>query len=144
MRESHAGNFSLGSDGDPADLSLDLREDVYSIGREAITNAFRHARAASIGVELVFGAALFELYVIDDGAGMADEIIKSGRRQGHWGLPGMFERAGRIGAVLTVNSVVGGGTRVTLRIPGGLAYVQPTPWRAWRCRVTRWFNTIRR
>lgn len=144
LEEDHAGTFSLRSDGDPVDLSLDLCEDIYSIGREAIINAFRHARAASIGVELVFGAALFELHVTDDGAGMAEEIIESGQRQGHWGLPGMFERAGRIGAGLTVDSVVGGGTRVALRIPAGLAYAQPTRWRALRCRVTQWFSAMRR
>lgn len=135
LQESHAGMFSLRTEGRPIALSRELCEDVYHIGREALMNAFRHAGAGSIVVTLAFSAAMFELHVSDNGQGMSDDVLEDGRRQGHWGLPGMFERAGRIGAVLDIDSTPGGGTCIALRIPGGLAYAKPSGWRAWYCRA---------
>lgn len=48
--------------------------------------------------------------------------LLSAGRDGHWGLPGMRERAEQIGARLDIWSEAGAGTEVDLRIPGSVAY----------------------
>lgn len=57
----------------------------------------------------------------DDGCGIAAHVLDSGR-EGHWGLPGMRERAEGIGAGLKLRSRIGAGTEVELTIPGALAF----------------------
>ena len=50
------------------------------------------------------------------------KILEEGRRLGHWGLPGVRERAEKIGARLDLWSRPGMGTEVQLTVPGGVAY----------------------
>jgi ligand-binding sensor domain-containing protein/signal transduction histidine kinase len=112
-----------------------LRDELYRIGREAVINAFRHSRAGSIEVELEYSAKQFRLVVRDDGCGMDSHVIQTGR-EGHWGLPGMRERADRIGAQLRVWSRPERGTRVELTVPGHLAFRSAN-----RAAKTRQFST---
>jgi hypothetical protein len=49
-------------------------------------------------------------------------VLRQGRRPGHWGLPGMRERAESIGAVMELWSEHGAGTEIELGIPGKTAY----------------------
>ena len=48
-------------------------------------------------------------------------MLDSGR-EGHWGLPGMRERAEGIGAGFKLRSRIGAGTEVELTIPGVIAF----------------------
>ena len=67
----------------------------------------------------------FRLRIRDDGKGIEREVLKQGKRAGHWGLPGIQERARCIGAKLDVWSEAGAGTDVQLTIPASLAYERP-------------------
>jgi len=58
----------------------------------------------------------------DDGKGIDPRVLERGGRSGHWGLPGIRERAKRIGAQLEVWSEVAAGTEVELSIPASIAY----------------------
>jgi ligand-binding sensor domain-containing protein/signal transduction histidine kinase len=107
--------------GDRRPLRLLLRDEVYRIGREALVNAFRHARARNIEVEIEYSSRDLSLFVRDDGCGIDPQMLKSGR-EGHWGLSGMRERADRIGARLHVRSRTAAGTEVELRVPGRVAF----------------------
>jgi signal transduction histidine kinase len=98
-----------------------LRDEVYSIGREALANAFRHARAHHVEVELKYGATRFQLLVRDDGCGIEPDVLRTGR-EGHWGLSGMRDRAERIGARIRIFSNVSAGTEVELTIPARVAF----------------------
>jgi signal transduction histidine kinase len=103
-----------------------MRDDVYRIGREAILNAFRHAQARHVHVEIDYAPKRLRVLVRDDGRGIAPSIASSGR-QGHWGLAGMRERAERIGGRLSVSSRINAGTEVDLSVPGKVAYrVEPS------------------
>jgi len=107
-----------------------VRDEVYRIGREAIVNAFRHAGANSIDVCLEYRDKCFRLLVHDDGCGLNPHLVRFGR-EGHFGLPGMRERAEKIGAQLRVLSRPGSGTDVELTISGGSAYELPHRSRSW-------------
>lgn len=109
-----------------------LRDEALRIGREAVINAFRHAHATSIEVELEYAARQFRVLVRDNGLGIDPEVLRSGR-EGHWGLPGMRERADQIGARLRVRSRDKMGAEVELSIPGHIAFrvVAPNQPRRW-------------
>ena len=117
-----------------------LRDDVYRIGREALINAFRHARASNIEIELKYLPRHFRVLVRDDGCGIDPEILKSGR-DGHWGLPGMQEKAAHAGARLKVWSRIAGGTEVELSVPGYVAFQDyPKHWFTWPGRLFHPWN----
>jgi nitrate/nitrite-specific signal transduction histidine kinase len=62
------------------------------------------------------------LRIRDDGQGIDPKVQQEGRRAGHWGLPGVRERAQRIGAQLDFWSEAGAGTEVQLTVPAAVAY----------------------
>lgn len=89
---------------------------VFRVVQEAIVNAVKHAAARSLRVRCAFGAQQLRVTIADDGKGFTvDPDFRA--YGGHWGLLGMRERAGQIGAKVTVRSSPGQGTRVTLLVP---------------------------
>jgi signal transduction histidine kinase len=113
--------FRVSIEGMPRDLHPILRDDIYRIAREALRNAFRHAQANRIEAEITYGGRVLRLRIRDDGKGIDSKLLDTGR-DGHWGLPGMRERAHEIGAQIDIWSEVGAGTEVELSIPGSIAY----------------------
>jgi signal transduction histidine kinase len=107
-----------------------LRDEIYRIAAEALRNAFRHSEARQIEVEIRYDKRQFRLRVRDDGKGMDQTVIPDQARGGHYGLPGMRERAKLIGGKLVIWSEAGAGTEVELRIPAAAAYVTGTK-RSW-------------
>jgi signal transduction histidine kinase/ligand-binding sensor domain-containing protein len=112
--------FEIETHGEPRALDVAVRDEVYWIGREALINAFRHARARRIEVHVVYGARALRLRVRDDGIDAAF-MTPQGRPE-HWGLRGMHERASRIAATLEVRSHAGAGTEIELIVPAGAIY----------------------
>ena len=108
-------------DGQSRPLQPVLRDEVYRIGREALTNAFRHAQAKSIEVEIKYSSRQLRLLVRDDGCGIDPQTLKTGR-DGHWGLLGMRGRADRIGGRFQVWSRASAGTEIELTVPGHIAF----------------------
>jgi signal transduction histidine kinase/ligand-binding sensor domain-containing protein len=107
--------------GIPRDLHPIVREEAMFIAREALTNAFRHASAQQIEAEVIFEEAALRVTVRDDGTGIADGVIETGRPE-HWGLMGMRERAAKIRATVTIWSKPNAGTEMDLRVPARIAY----------------------
>ena len=68
-------------------------------------------------MRLVYGAYQLALEVTDDGCGIEDAVLRAGRREGHWGLVGMRERAARIAGQLQIDSSASHGTKVGLLVP---------------------------
>ena len=99
-----------------------IREEIYRIARELLRNAYRHAHARSIEAELRYDNDAFLLIVRDDGKGIDQKVLKDRGRAGHWGLPGMYERAEGIGAQLDIWSEAGAGTEIRLTVPAAIAY----------------------
>jgi signal transduction histidine kinase len=110
--------------GAPRNLHPIIRDEVYRIAGEGLRNAFRHAQAHRIEVELRYDERQFRLRVRDDGKGIDPNVLSEGRA-GHFGLPGMRERAMRIGGTLDVWSELESGTEMELTVPGSIAYEAP-------------------
>jgi two-component sensor histidine kinase len=109
-------------EGEQQELNPMVRDEIYRIAREALRNAFRHAKAQKIEAEITYGDSEFLLHVRDDGNGIDPHVTAQGARAGHWGVPGMRERAKSFGGKLEVWSEVGAGTEVELTVPAAIAY----------------------
>ena len=130
-QDSDKPAFRVIVEGERIPLQPLVRDELYRIGREALINAFRHARARNIEIEVKYSANRLNILVRDDGCGIDATIVQSGR-EGHFGLPGMRERADRIRARFRVMSSASAGTEIELSVPGSVAFRRETngeaPW----------------
>src|SRR5262249_42186042 len=131
LQQESPVEFSVAVVGTPLPLHEILREEVCMIGREAITNAFRHAGASAIEVEVAFRPTELCLRVRDDGRGVERAVLDAGGRPGHWGMQGMRERAKKIRSHLEIWSRSDQGTEVQLRVPASMAYRGRSNARRW-------------
>lgn len=122
--EDHSAKFNLlSNDGDQVIVPI-VGDEAFLIAREAVLNAFRHANARQISVELDYGVKELVIQVSDNGSGIKPDVDDVPRTAKRWGLVGMQERAAAIGAGLIIKSIGGQGTVVTLSIPAPIAYVR--------------------
>ncbi len=122
LNKADASDFQVTVFGDPSPLHPVVSEELHRFGREALSNAFRHAQAKTIEAELHYERSQLRIRIRDDGIGIDDKILIQGFRAGHWGLPGMRERAAKIGAHMDIWSRPGAGTEIELRVPAMTAY----------------------
>jgi signal transduction histidine kinase len=128
---NHA-SFHVGVEGTTRNLHPILRDEVYRIAGEGMRNAFKHAQAQRIEVELRYDERQFRLRVRDDGKGIDAKHLNEDGRPGHYGMRGMRERAKLLGGNLAVWSELDSGTEVELRIPASRAYeTSPARRRSW-------------
>ena len=114
--------FRVTVEGARQPLSPLLQDEVHRIAREILRNAFHHAHASRIEAEIAYDRQFFRLRIRDNGKGIDPKVLEQGARPGHWGLPGVRERAKRIGAQLKLWSEPGAGTEVELTVPARIAY----------------------
>ena len=119
-------------EGTPRNLHPILRDEVYRIAGEALRNAFKHAQAQRIEVEIRYDERQFRLRVRDDGKGIDAKILGEQARAGHFGLNGMRERAKLVEGQLEVWTELDSGTEIELSIPASIAYAaSPGLRRSW-------------
>ena len=94
-------------------LSIEARSLLFSIAHNALTNAYRHAEAGRVSVQLESGEEEIRLSVSDDGAGLPDDYAERGH-----GFANMSRDAERLGGRLIVEKrgAMGGAT-VTCVMP---------------------------
>ncbi len=102
--------------GTPKALRDGVQEQINLIAREALVNALLHSGATCIEAEVEYCPRRLRVIVRDNGRGMDPQVVRA-RRDSHWGLVGMRERAEGIGAALEIWSRPGAGTEVEIMIP---------------------------
>jgi len=126
--------------GSPQLLHPVVGDEVHRVAREALGNAFLHSQASSIEAEVTYDSAFLCVRVRDNGCGIDQEILSSGR-EGHWGLSGMRERAQNVGAHLSIWSNPSTGTEIDLRVPAKVAYPRSqkeSPWQRIKRGASGW------
>src|SRR5262249_8089503 len=118
--------FRVVVDGSVRALKPQIADEIAWVAREAIVNAYKHSKARHIEAEIVYAPTLFRCVVRDDGQGIDERLLKTGR-DGHWGLTGMRERAERVGGTLLVRSGASAGAEVELTVKGRIAYDESSP-----------------
>jgi two-component system NarL family sensor kinase len=96
-----------------------VRDDlVIALARELLTNAAKHAGASCVRVSVRRRAEAIELEVADDGSGIPEGRLAAALREGHIGLASSVQRVEAVGGTLTVAPVPGGGTSISVTLPG--------------------------
>lgn len=99
-------------------LSEPLSICVFRVAQEALRNAFQHAQATQITVQVSDIEGHLHLVVQDDGCGFQVPGRLSEFTQGnHYGLVGMWERIRAAGGELSIQSAPGQGARLTAVFP---------------------------
>ena len=101
--------------GEEVALSPGCVHHLVCIGQEAVSNAIRHAQPSHISVHLKYETNALQLTIRDDGRGF-HAADRSASRRGHFGIPVMEERARKLGGTLHLQTSVGVGTEVTVRV----------------------------
>lgn len=114
-------SFGFAAAGARCKLRDTVAEEACEIAREALRNAFHHAEARHVEARVRYEREHFTLQISDDGKGMAPDAE---RKQKHYGLTGMRERALRAGGRLDIGPAPGGGVRVTFTVPARTAYLR--------------------
>jgi signal transduction histidine kinase len=104
------------TDGADRSFPLETEFQLLRVAQEALANALKHARAKRIVISLERAGESTRLTIADDGEGFS--AVALNRTDGsHFGVLGMYERAERIGGVLTIARNPDGGCSVALTLP---------------------------
>jgi signal transduction histidine kinase len=96
-------------------VSPAIREAATAIAHEAVTNVVKHAGATSARVMITFRPHQLRVAVHDNGCGLGQ--LCDARRQDHFGIAGMRERALSLGAQFSITQGPHGGTVLRADFP---------------------------
>jgi two-component system nitrate/nitrite sensor histidine kinase NarX len=97
--------------GGQGSLPGEVQEAFYRVCQEGLSNIAKHTEADRVAIHLRHDPGAVELCLSDDGCGFDPAHVSPGRS----GLSMMRERAQAVGAVLSITSQPGQGTKVTIR-----------------------------
>ena len=98
-------------------LAREVELSLYRIAQEALNNVVKHSKATRADLTVTFEASEIQMEVNDNGNGF---IVPNSPAElapnGHFGLLGVHERADLIGARLEIESALGKGTKLKVRL----------------------------
>jgi signal transduction histidine kinase len=97
-----------------ATIPTTTRVQLLQMAREALSNAARHARARRTRIVMRVEDGTLVLRVEDDGVGFD---TKADRSAGHLGLANLYDRAAAFGGAVSIESTLGAGTTLSIRVP---------------------------
>ena len=102
------------------------RVQLLQMAREALSNAARHSGAGHATISLTADPTDLAVTIADDGVGFDPDAVGE---LGQMGLRNLRDRAAAMGAVLTIDSSPGAGTRIIVRVPrvDASSAAEPTP-----------------
>ncbi|MBS1815064.1 MAG: hypothetical protein JSS87_09345 [Acidobacteria bacterium] len=106
--------LTLVREGTPRPLSLPVRDALFQIGREAITNVLRHSGAGRITLKLRYEPRAVSLEIRDDGRGFHYDPQTT-----DFGIRTMHRRVKSIDAELSIDTAPGLGAVIMVRSPYG-------------------------
>lgn len=118
--EGWSDRFHIGAEyslaGTPVRLPVHVEANLYRLVQEALHNVFKHAQASRVLVSFEGTDAEVLLTVSDDGQGFDIRHVGHGRSD-CLGLVSMRERATLVGGELVLQSALGQGTSIRVRVP---------------------------
>lgn len=102
---------------DEARLPPAVETTLYRVVQEATNNVYRHAGAKNVSVVLERRAGTVLGIVEDDGQGFDPDSVSDDATATKIGIAGMRERAAIVGGEVTIESELGCGTTVRVRLP---------------------------
>jgi signal transduction histidine kinase/ligand-binding sensor domain-containing protein len=123
-----AARFAVTIAGGAKSLTAAAKEQLIDIAREAVRNAYQHARASYVSVNLEYRRRALHMSVADDGQGIDPVVAAGSARSSHFGLVGMRERATQLEAEFQIGSNGNSGTRVEVIVPARVAFQDAFTW----------------
>jgi signal transduction histidine kinase len=107
--------LTIDVDGPDAGLALELEveEQLYRLGQEALANVVKHARASRAAVRIAADDDIVMIEVHDDGRGFDPAAVGPD----HFGLRSMRGRVADLGGRLEITSTPGQGTVLRVEVP---------------------------
>ena len=120
--EDHLSNFRtitstpvvFSMNGQEKEIHVSVKQRVFSVAHNALTNAYKYAKASNVKVDLVYDHEIMRLSISDDGVGVDTAELSSS--SGH-GIRNMRRTARELGGHLDMDSTLGEGTTVVLTLP---------------------------
>lgn len=111
--------FSISSSVDDKDVPLgaDVRREVYLIFKECINNLAKHSGCTEAVLAFGINGPWLTISIADNGKGFEPAADGAFAGMGGHGMASMRRRAEALGGSLTIDSRVGSGTTVTLKVP---------------------------
>lgn len=106
--------FDLPADVPTLVLTVEMKNNLYLIFKEAVNNVVKHANATHVVISLALRGRSLHLEVRDDGIGIGPS---TNTRHGGNGLRNMLHRAEEVHATLTIAPAPGKGTQLLLEVP---------------------------
>jgi signal transduction histidine kinase len=122
LSTTYSAHFRCSVDGKPRALAGPAGYEFVYVLRESLTNAFAHAQASRIELQVTYGRSHLFASICDDGIGIDDEVLSNGHREGHWGLLGMRERVKNLHGKIDIDSMKGQYTKIFVTIPARYVY----------------------
>lgn len=94
---------------------------LYSVTKEAVSNVVKHSSAKLFEVKIDSDGDMVMLQVIDDGCGITSRTTGAEPGQPGLGIDSMRERVSREGGRVSIDQLIGGGTRVAVEIRTGVS-----------------------
>ena len=123
-----AARFAVTIAGGAKSLTVAAKEQLLDIAREAVRNAYQHARAGYVSVNLEYRKRALHMSIADDGQGIDPKVVACRAQSTHFGLVGMRERARQLGAQFHIGSNGTRGTRVEVIVPARVAFLDAFAW----------------
>ena len=128
--------FEVKVAGDPKTLTVEAKEQLLDIAHEAVRNAYQHAGAARVEVNLEYRKRSLIMRIMDDGRGFDSTVAERPAESNHFGLMGMRERASQLGAEFRIHSTIDSGTRIEVIVPARAAFRDAFEW-TWQRQSSR-------
>jgi signal transduction histidine kinase len=112
MGSAYPTRITFTTEGDVDTIESRTTEEIMKLVTEAVSNALRHSQAEEVVIHVSREDEGLTLSVKDDGLGFEMENVRRGM-----GLINMRERVQRLGGQLEIESAVGDGTTVAIRLP---------------------------
>jgi signal transduction histidine kinase len=111
---------TFNSSGDDSKIEYYLTSTIYHIVQESLNNIQKHAHAQNVNIKLSILESQIIFSIVDDGRGFdtSKSVNKNNPRiEGGFGLEGMYERVELIRGNISINSKLGKGTQITVKVP---------------------------
>jgi len=97
-------------------LIAGIEKILFRLVQETLNNVAKHAQATRVVISIKADKKTVSVVVKDNGRGFDPGKVKEPSAQPHWGFLSMRQRAASIGAQLVINSVIGKGTQVMIKV----------------------------
>jgi signal transduction histidine kinase len=110
-------NVQFVENGDIQQLKPEYELTVYRVVQEALNNIRKHGGSATlVRVCLEYDKRSVQVTISDNGPGFSIQEPRALMKDGHLGLVGMYDRAQLFGGNINVQSTIGTGTTITMKL----------------------------